>query len=93
VSVRSRRRLRWSAGVATGGCGVVPKVERLVNLTVALLEARRPLTFDQIKARTRFYGQDDAESARRMFERDKDELRRLGVPIETRPVQFSEYVG
>lgn len=61
-----------------------PKVERLVNLTVALLEARRPLTFADIRRRTRHYTQSDDESARRMFERDKDELRRLGVPIETR---------
>ncbi|MBW3658940.1 MAG: WYL domain-containing protein [Actinobacteria bacterium] len=60
------------------------KVERLVNLTVALLEARRPMTFDEIRRRTRYYDQDDHESARRMFERDKDDLRRLGVPVETR---------
>ena len=60
------------------------KVERLVNLTVALLEARRPMTFQDIRRRTRYYQQSDAESARRMFERDKDDLRRLGVPVETR---------
>ncbi len=60
------------------------KVERLVNLTVALLEARHPMTFQEIRRRTRYYQQGDAESARRMFERDKDDLRRLGVPIETR---------
>jgi proteasome accessory factor B len=64
------------------------KVERLVNLTIALLETRRPLTFADIKQRTRYYGQDDAESARRMFERDKDDLRRLGVPIETATVGY-----
>lgn len=60
------------------------KVERLVNLTVALLETRRPLTFEELRRRTRYYQQDDHESARRMFERDKDDLRRLGVPVETR---------
>jgi proteasome accessory factor B len=60
------------------------KVERLVNLTVALLETRRPVTFAELRDRTGYYGQADAESARRMFERDKDELRSLGVPIETR---------
>lgn len=60
------------------------KVERLVNLTVALLESRRPLTFRDLRERTAYYTQDDAESARRMFERDKDALRRLGVPVETR---------
>lgn len=62
------------------------KVERLVNVTVALLEARRPLTFAELRDATGYYAQDDPESARRMFERDKDELRRRGVPIDTRAV-------
>lgn len=59
------------------------KVERLVNLTVALLEARRPLTLAEIRRKVPGYRQDDPESARRMFERDKDDLRRLGVPLRT----------
>jgi proteasome accessory factor B len=62
----------------------MPVAERLVNLTIALLETRRPLTFDEIRRRTRYYPQPDASSARRMFERDKETLRSLGVPIETR---------
>jgi len=62
----------------------MPAVERLVNLTVALLETRRPLTFEEIRQRTRYYPQTDAASARRMFERDKDALRTLGIPVETR---------
>lgn len=62
----------------------MPVVERLVNLTVALLETRRPLTFDELRRRTGYYPQQDAASARRMFERDKETLRSLGVPIETR---------
>jgi proteasome accessory factor B len=62
----------------------MPVAERLVNLTIALLETRRPLTFDEIRRRTRYYPQADASSARRMFERDKETLRSLGVPIETR---------
>lgn len=72
---------------------MTPKVERLVNLTVALLEARRPMTFDELKRRTRYYDQPDTESARRMFERDKAELRTLGIPIETREVAFGEDLG
>lgn len=59
------------------------KVERLVNLTIALLETRRPLSLADLRRATRYYDQDDPESARRMFERDKDELRRLGVPVQT----------
>lgn len=69
------------------------KVERLVNLTVAMLEARRPMTFAEIRRRTRYYDQDDPESARRMFERDKDDLRRLGVPVEVRDVAHEDDVG
>ncbi|MEY3020031.1 MAG: hypothetical protein RLZZ272_1015 [Actinomycetota bacterium] len=60
------------------------KAERLVNLTIALLEARRPVTFEELRGRTDAYAQSDRESARRMFERDKDDLRRLGVPVEVR---------
>jgi proteasome accessory factor B len=75
------------------GAGLGDKTERLVNLTVALLETRRPLTFAEIKRRTGFYGQRDHESARRMFERDKDDLRRLGVPIVVSDVAFGEEQG
>jgi proteasome accessory factor B len=72
---------------------VTAKVERLVNLTVALLEARRPMTFAELRRRTGYYDQADHESARRMFERDKDALRSLGVPIEVRDVAFGEDLG
>lgn len=71
----------------------VAKVERLVNLVVALLETRRPLSFDDIKRRTREYTQDDTESARRQFERDKDDLRALGVPVETIEADLSGELG
>lgn len=59
------------------------KAERLVNLTVALLAAERPMTFAELRERMGEWQGGDAESQRRKFERDKDELRRLGVPIET----------
>jgi proteasome accessory factor B len=56
------------------------KVERLLNLVALLRETRRPLTAEQI--RTALYpGQSDA-AFRRMFERDKEELREIGVPVE-----------
>jgi proteasome accessory factor B len=69
------------------------KVERLVNLVVALLETRRPLTFGELKQRTREYGQSDPESGRRQFERDKDDLRRLGVPVETTELDLGGELG
>jgi len=62
----------------------MPAVERLVNLTIALLEVRRPITFEELRRRTGYYPQPDHATARRMFERDKESLRSLGVPIETR---------
>jgi len=62
-----------------------PKVERQVNLVIALLETRRPLTLEEIRSRTGYYAQEDARAARQMFERDKADLRALGVPIDTRP--------
>lgn len=62
------------------------KTERLVNLTVALLAARRPLTFAELRARMGEWQDGDPDSMRRKFERDKDELRRLGVPVDTVPL-------
>lgn len=58
-------------------------LERLVNLVALLLEARTPLTFEQIRdALHEAYDQADVDTAKRMFERDKDVLRDVGVPIE-----------
>jgi proteasome accessory factor BC len=57
------------------------KAERLVNLIALLLATRRPLTLDQVAELVPGYDA-KGESLRRMFERDKDELRRMGVPID-----------
>ncbi len=59
------------------------KLERLMNLLIMLLTARRPLTVEEIRTLHPAYDQADSEAFRRMFERDKDELRDLGVPLET----------
>lgn len=57
------------------------KSERLVNLTIALLATRRYLTKSEIFASIEGYdGELDAKE--RMFERDKEDLRRLGIDIE-----------
>jgi len=56
------------------------KLERLMNLTAALLDADRPLTADDISERVTGYAT-GKEAFRRTFERDKEELRQLGVPI------------
>lgn len=58
-------------------------LERLVNLVALLLESRMPLTFEQIRDKlAEAYDHPDVNSAKRMFERDKDVLRDIGVPIE-----------
>ena len=56
------------------------KLERLLNLTAALIHTVVPLTAEQIRDRVGGYGGNDA-SFRRAFERDKDELRSMGIPI------------
>jgi proteasome accessory factor B len=65
-------------------------LERLINLVALLLQARKPLTFDQIRDVLPAYGQEDAASAKRMFERDKDTLREVGIPVELAPTDVWE---
>jgi predicted DNA-binding transcriptional regulator YafY len=56
------------------------KLERLLNLTAALLETARPLAAAEIAQRV--YGYPDEKTAfRRTFERDKDDLREMGIPL------------
>jgi proteasome accessory factor B len=56
-------------------------LERLLNLVGLLLEARTPVTFDAIRETLDAYKGDNLDSAKRMFERDKDVLREYGVPL------------
>jgi proteasome accessory factor B len=58
------------------------KTERLLSLVVCLLSANRYLTAGQIREAVPGYP-DSFEAFKRMFERDKDELRELGIPLET----------
>lgn len=60
------------------------KLQRWIDLMAALLARRFGMTFDEIRDAVPGYAGDKAESVRRTFERDKDELRAMGVPIETR---------
>jgi proteasome accessory factor B len=58
-------------------------LERLINLLAMLLTASRPVTADAIRRTIPGYSQDSDEAFHRMFERDKDLLRSIGVPLET----------
>lgn len=57
-------------------------IERLLNLLAFLLTSSRPVTADEIRHRVAGYGGSSHEAFRRMFERDKDTLRRIGIPLE-----------
>jgi proteasome accessory factor B len=64
------------------------RTERLVNLVICLLSTRRFLTAAQIAETVPGYEHNpedprDHEAFQRKFERDKAELRDLGVPLET----------
>jgi proteasome accessory factor B len=58
----------------------VEKSERLLNLLIMLLMQRRYISKDRV--RELLYPDSSDEAFERMFERDKDDLRSLGVPIE-----------
>ncbi|MCH9709056.1 MAG: WYL domain-containing protein, partial [Actinomycetia bacterium] len=60
------------------------KVERLMNLVIALLSTRTFITADRIREIVSGYSEGASDEAfSRMFERDKNELRDLGIPLET----------
>jgi proteasome accessory factor B len=62
------------------------KTERLLNLVICLLYTRRPLSKAKIRNAVPQYGTSASDEAfDRMFERDKDELRELGIPLVTEP--------
>jgi proteasome accessory factor B len=58
------------------------KTERLLGLVVCLLATGRYLTAEQIREAVPGYP-DGEDLFKRMFERDKEDLRDLGVPLET----------
>jgi proteasome accessory factor B len=63
------------------------KLERQLNLAICLMATTRHLSVDEIADLVDGYVRDgtaEGETAfRRMFERDKSELRELGIPVET----------
>jgi proteasome accessory factor B len=66
----------------------VPVEERLCSLVLALLATEAGLTKNEILSsvqgyRQRYVSSGDNSSLERQFERDKDDIRELGVPLET----------
>jgi len=62
-----------------------PKLQRWTDLLAALLRRHGPADFDSLCPEVGAYAahQGQRSALLRMFERDKDELRALGVPLET----------
>jgi predicted DNA-binding transcriptional regulator YafY len=73
------------------------KLQRWTDLIAALLARQYPVTFDDLAREVPAYaaGLDPShkDSVKRTFERDKDELREFGVPIESIPVEEGESTG
>jgi len=68
---------------------VSAKLERLLNLVAALLDTAVPLSAEQIQHRIESYP-DNAASFRRAFERDKDDLREMGIPLRVEEIPGSD---
>ena len=74
----------------------ISKTQRWLDLIAFLVGRKVPVEVDQIMEAVPAYaekyveGDEKArETVRRMFERDKDELKALGIPIETVPLSLS----
>jgi proteasome accessory factor B len=68
----------------------ITKTQRWLDLIALLLGRRVPMSVEEIMERVPAYatdwtagGEKERASVRRKFERDKDELRRLGIPLES----------
>jgi len=59
----------------------IQKLERQLGLLATLLHTDRPLRASELQQRVEGYPPEDV-AFRRAFERDKEDLRRLGIPID-----------
>lgn len=70
---------------STRSISYVHRLERLINLVAALLDAEAPLTAAELRHRLPGYADTDT-AFRRAFERDKEALRDLGIPVVVEPL-------
>jgi len=68
------------------------RVERVLNVLALLLETRVPLSRDEIVREVPGYPE-QITAYRRAFERDKETLRGMGVPVTTEPIDDGNEVG
>jgi proteasome accessory factor B len=74
----------------------ISKSERILNLFFVLLNTNRPLSRSELKQKVSGYEASESETAfERMFERDKDELRTIGIRIQTLTIDplFDDELG
>ncbi len=77
-SAGSHARDHWHPG----GTRLTDAIERIVNLALFFADARGTVTAEQARAQVAGYPADQDEAAFiRMFERDKDDLRKAGLTI------------
>lgn len=79
-----------------GNDAAATKTERLLNLVICLLSTRMPLSKSRIRdAVPQYQATASLEAFDRMFERDKDELRDLGIPLSTDVIDplFDDEIG
>lgn len=69
------------------------KIERLINLTAILLDTGRPLTIEELRETVYRDQSKSANALRRMFERDKEELRDMGIEIDVVPGVWEDEAG
>lgn len=65
------------------------KLERLLKLLAVLIDTEQPLSAEDLRRRIGGYPENNS-SFRRTFERDKDDLRRMGVTIRVASVPETE---
>ena len=71
-----------------------PKIQRWMDLLAELLARAYPVSLEELTERVPAYrAAPSKEARRRMFERDKDELKAFGVPLEHRVTAEGESVG
>jgi predicted DNA-binding transcriptional regulator YafY len=75
---------------AEGADTVQNVVERVLNLLIYLLESPVPVTSNDVRNTVHGYADQTDEAFHRMFERDKQVLRRLGVPLKLEPLDVWE---
>lgn len=58
------------------------KIVRQLNLLIYILKSRTPVSYSQIKETFNVYtGKKKSETSRKLFERDKKDLRQMGIPL------------